>query len=245
MLSIAAVAAQAADPATSDDWQFNAGVYLWGAGINGETSAGSDFEISFDDLINNLNMAFMGNFEARKSKWSLAADVIYLNVGAGGGGRVPAEEAPGVSVKVDADVKLRAWVLGFTGGYNLWQSERGTLDVIAGARNLEVKVTLDAAARLGPFAKQQETTAGGNVWDAVIGVKGDINLTDKWYAPYYLDVGTGDSDFTWQIAAGVGYRFDWGDVNFVYRYMDWDLKSGGALDNLNLSGPLLGAKLHF
>jgi len=118
-------------------------------------------------------------------------------------------------VKVGADVKLRAWVLGFTGGYNLWQSERGTLDVIAGARHLEVKVNLDAAERLGPFAKQQETTAGGNVWDAVIGVKGDINLTDKWYAPYYLDVGTGDSDFTWQIVAGVGYRFDWGDVNLV------------------------------
>ena len=215
MLSIAGVVAQAADPATSDDWQFNAGLYLWGAGLNGETSAGSDFDISFGDLINNLNMAFMGNFEARKSKWSLAADVIYLNVGAGGGGRVPVEEAPGVSVKVGADVKLRAWVLGFTGGYNLWQSERGTLDVIAGARHLEVKVNLDAAERLGPFAKQQETTAGGNVWDAVIGVKGDINLTDKWYAPYYLDVGTGDSDFTWQIVAGVGYRFDWGDVNLV------------------------------
>jgi len=80
MLSIAGVVAQAADPATSDDWQFNAGLYLWGAGLNGETSAGSDFDISFGDLINNLNMAFMGNFEARKSKWSLAADVIYLNV---------------------------------------------------------------------------------------------------------------------------------------------------------------------
>jgi hypothetical protein len=135
--------------------------------------------------------------------------------------------------------------MGFTGGYNLRQSERGTLDAIAGARYLEVKVTLDATDRLGPLARQLETSAGGANWDAVIGVKGDINLTDKWYAPYYLDAGTGDSDFTWQIAAGVGYRFDWGEVNLLYRYMDWDFKSGSDLDNLNLSGPQLGARFSF
>ncbi len=98
----------AADPGPSDDWQLKAGMYLWGAGIKVETAAGSDVDISFDDLINNLNMAFMGDFEARKSKWSLAADLIYLNVGAGGGGSVPISEVPGVSFGVDADVKLRA-----------------------------------------------------------------------------------------------------------------------------------------
>ena len=60
-----------------------------------------------------------------------------------------------------------------------------------------------------------------------------------------MDVGTGDSNFTWQIAAGVGYKFNWGDVNLVYPYMDWDLSSRGDLDDLNLGGPMLGAKFHF
>ena len=182
-MGIAPATVSAADPGASDDWQFKAGMYLWGAGIKGETAVGSDIDISFDDLISNLDMAFMGDFEARKSKWSLAADLIYLNVGAGGAASVPIAAAPGDSLEVDADVKLRAWVMGFTGGYNLWQSERGTLDAIAGARYLEVKVTLDATDRLGPFARQRETTASGANWDAVIGVKGDITLADKWYAP--------------------------------------------------------------
>ena len=244
-MTMAPAILSAAEPGGADRWQFKAGAYLWGAGVKGETAVGSDIDISFDDLISNLNMAFMGDFEARKAKWSLAADLIYLNVGAGGGGSVPVSSATGDSLEVDADVKLRAWVMGFAGGYNLWQSERGTLDAIAGARYLEVKATLDATERLGPVARQQETTASGENWDAVIGVKGDIRLADKWYAPYYLDVGTGDSDFTWQIAAGVGYRFDWGEVNLVYRYMDWDFKSGSDLDNLNLSGPQLGARFHF
>lgn len=244
-LTIAPPPAPASNLAGDDDWQFKAGMYLWGAGIQAETAIGSEIDISFDDLISNLNMAFMGDFEARKSKWSLAADLIYLNVGAGGGGSVPISVVSGASVEVDADVKLRAWVMNFTGGYNLWESERGTLDAIAGARYIEVKINLDPTVRLGPFAKQLETTAGGANWDAVIGVKGDINLADNWYAPYYLDVGTGDSDFTWQIAAGVGYRFDWGEVNLLYRYMDWEFKSGNNPANLNLSGPMLGAKFSF
>jgi hypothetical protein len=212
-------------------------------------------------------MAFMGNFEARKSRWSLAADAIYLNVGADGGGSVSVRP-PGsdFSVDVEADVKLRAWVWTLTGGYNLWQSERGTLDVIAGARYLEIDVFLNASEQIrklselqrgGPLEKRtefstpdgrdatQEVGESGDVWDAIIGLKGDIRLNNKWYVPYYLDVGTGDSDLTWQIAAGVGYKFSWGDVNLLYRYMDWDFSSGSDLDDLNLSGPMLGARFHF
>lgn len=88
-ISMAPATAVAADSSAEDDWQFKAGVYLYAAGIKGETASGSDLDISFTDLINNLDMAFMGNVEARKSKWSLAADVIYLDVGADGGAVCP------------------------------------------------------------------------------------------------------------------------------------------------------------
>ena len=266
-LTMAPACAWATDPPTDDSWRFSFMPYLWGAGIKGEAASGSDVDISFDTLLDNLNMAFMGYFEARKSRWSLAADAIYLNVGAGGGGSV-AVRPPGsdFNVDVEADVKLRAWVWTLTGGYNLWQSERGTLDVIAGTRYLEIDVFLNASEqvrklseiqRAGPLPKRTEFTTpdgrdatqeigeSGEIWDAIIGVRGELTVNDKWYAPYYLDVGTGDSDLTWQIAAGVGYRFNWGDVNLLYRYMDWDFSSGGDLDDLNLSGPMLGARFHF
>lgn len=243
-ISMAPATAVAADSSAEDHWQFKAGVYLWAAGIKGETASGSDLDISFSDLINNLNMAFMGNVEARKSKWSLAADVIYLNVGADGGGSVPIASAPGLSVKVEADVKLRAWVLGFTGGYRVLQSQQATLDLIAGARYLQVSTFLNTSEQLGPLARSGEVSASGVNWDAIVGVKGDVYLKDNWYAPYYLDVGTGDSDLTWQIAGGIGYKFDWGDAYLLYRYMDWDF-NGSELDNLNLSGPQLGVNLRF
>ena len=53
-----------------------ASVYLWGAGIKGETATGGEVDIGFDSLISNLNMAFMGAVEARKSEWSMLADVV-------------------------------------------------------------------------------------------------------------------------------------------------------------------------
>ena len=45
-------------------------------------------------------------------------------------------------------------------------------------------------------------------WDGIVGAKGAFALGDKhkWVVPYYVDIGTGDSDVTWQAELGVGYR---------------------------------------
>ncbi|MGB5620067.1 MAG: hypothetical protein WBM78_24720, partial [Desulfobacterales bacterium] len=70
----------AAESSPENSWEFAAEVYLWGAAIGGDTATDSSVNISFDDLIDNLEMAFMGTFGARKGKWSFLADVIYLDV---------------------------------------------------------------------------------------------------------------------------------------------------------------------
>jgi hypothetical protein len=144
----------AAESAKGDDWQLAASVYLWGAGIKGETSAGSEVDVGFDTLIENLNMAFMGALEGRKSQWSFLADVIYLNVGANESGEVPVPAAPGsdLRVKVNTDVKTKGWVLNLLGGYNLWQSGQGSLDLVAGARYLDLKLDFGLGLGVGPFA---------------------------------------------------------------------------------------------
>jgi len=237
----------AGESTVGDDWQYAASLYLWGAGIKGETAAGSEVDVSFSDLINNLDMAFMGAFEARRSQWSLLADVIYLNVGADGDGEVPVPVAPNsnVSVKVKADVKTKGWVLNLLGGYNLWQGEQGSVDLNAGARYLDLQLDFCLGLGVGPYAQSRDTSASGSVWDAVIGVRGQASLNDKWYLPYYLDVGTGESDLTWQASTGLAYRFDWGDLSLVYRHIGWEFDPSSRLDNINFSGPLLAAKFGF
>ncbi len=58
--------------------------------------------------------------------------------------------------------------------------------------------------------------------------------------PYYLDVGTGDSDFTWQGIVGMGYAFHWGEVAAAWRYLYYDLPSGKAINDMSFSGPEIG-----
>ncbi len=84
------------------------------------------------------------------------------------------------------------------------------------------------------------------MWDAVVGVRGQFNLSKRWFIPYVLDVGTGDSDYTWQALAGVGYEFNKFKLLAVYRYMHWEFDdSFKLLEDLTVKGPAVGAIFTF
>lgn len=242
-LSLASLNATAAD----NDWHYGATLYLWGAGIQGETVGGADIDVGFDTLISNLNMAFMGAFEARQAHWSFLADVIYLNVGVDDGGTVPVRLQSGetVGVNIKAGVETKGWVLNLLGAYTVLANEQASLDVLAGARYLDLEVDFDLGLAAEGYGGSRSLSASGDVWDGVVGVKGRVNLNDRWYLPYYVDVGTGQSDLTWQAFGGVGYSFDWGEMSVVYRHIEWELDSDRGLDNINFSGPAAAVTWRF
>lgn len=126
-LSVAPISGLVADG--QDDWHYQAMLYFWTAGIEGETAGGAEVDVGFDALINNLNMAFMGAFEARKAQWSLRADLVHLNVGADDRGTVPGHVTSGAAVELDvsANVETRGWVINLSAGYNLIDTERASL----------------------------------------------------------------------------------------------------------------------
>jgi hypothetical protein len=96
-------------------------------------------------------------------------------------------------------------------------------------------------------ARSGEASVDATNWDAIIGLKGRYYLgaERKWFLPYYVDIGTGQSDLTWQVNGGVGYRFDWGSLFATYRYLDYQFKSGGALQSMTMSGGLIGVAFQF
>ena len=251
MLLASAIPAMTTADTDSDKWKFDANIYLWGAGIGGTTATGGDIDLSFDDLFDNLDMAFMGGVGASRGKWSLFADAIYLDVSADDSytETVPVIGPIELDVDVDADVTMKSWITTLGGGYNVVDSEKATVNLIGGARYLwlETKLKLDlSTVILGhKIERKEKETLSGHVWDGIVGVKGKINLNDKWYMPYYADVGTGQSDLTWQALVGVGYKFKYADVLLAYRYLDYEFKSDSDLDDLNISGPALGAKFYF
>jgi len=237
-LMAASMIAEAQETKSDDGWKFKAAIYLWGAGVGGTTQRGNEVDVTFSDIISNLDMAFMGAFEARKSKWSLVADAIYLDVSADKAGTIGATGIPN-----NADVSVQGWVLNLHGGRNVFGNQRASVDVLAGARYLDSKSKLNLS--LGSAGPAGSVSTSGSVWDGVIGVKGNVNITEQWYLPYYLDVGTGQSDLTWQGLAGVGYRFKPVDVVLAYRHIYWDFKSGNGFSDLTFSGPALGVVFKF
>ena len=208
-------------------WQFTAELYLWGASVGGKTTSGSKVDVDFSDLVKDIKMGFMGLVGVQKGKWSLWTDAIYLDV----------KDDTTVASGQQLSAELTGWVVTPAVGYNLVDTERVRLDILGGARYLYLGLDL----RLGPNRVEDS----GSVWDGIVGVRGSLNLTEKWYLPYHLDVGTGDSDLTWQAFGGVGYRFNKFDVVLAYRYLSWNFDGSHELDDLNFHGPFAGIKFVF
>ena len=214
-------------PPVEDEWQFSVGLYGWLPDIKGSTVGGYDIDISQSDILDTLEGLVMADFGARKGKWAIGTDVIYVDL----------EDDTGRESLREID--LTAWVITPSISYTVLEGDWGNLDVLAGARYLYLKAGLDFQGILG------NRSASADQWDAIGGFMGKINLPNRWYIPYYFDIGGGSSDLTYQVAAGVGRHIgeNW-DVLLVYRYLDYDL-DGAVLDDLNVRGPLIGVRYKF
>ncbi len=82
--AIPLIIAAGALSAQEADWTYAAAIYGWLPGLSAsvETDFGtveSDSDGSID--LSNLNMAFMGIFEARNGPWGLIGDLLYVDMG--------------------------------------------------------------------------------------------------------------------------------------------------------------------
>lgn len=240
---------------TADSWQFRATLYGYLPDIGGKTTlpasdGGSDIAVDVGTILDNLKFAFMGNFEARKGQWGAFTDLIYMDVGVSKsetrqlsiGGEVPID----ATAALDFDLKGWVWTLG--GTYRAVSKPDYSLDLIAGARVLDVRQKLGwrFSGNVGSIQLPDRT---GNRktelknWDAIVGVKGRYAFGDerRWFVPYYVDVGAGQSKFTWQAMSGIGYSFGWGDLLAAWRYTDYQMKSGETIEEINFNGPAIAA----
>ena len=225
-------------PVQEDEWKFDLGVYAYMPELNASAANGYDINIGFDQILESLDMTAMTTFQARKGRWSFETDLIYLAIGN------DIYRAPG-GLSSRVDVQLKAWIINPVVGYTVLDGDWGHLDVIGGARYLYMKqqTGLSVATILGNTYGY--ASSSGDSWAGIVGIRGRIALSEKWYMPYWLDVGTGDSDLTWQAALGIGYRFESFDLVLGYRILDWDLGTGGPLTSLDTGGPQLGVRFEF
>ena len=156
MVNVAAIAVSAMAPTVvpaqqlSDQWQFRASIYGWLPDIGGNTTfpagTGSSINVNADKIIDSLKFTFMGTFEAQKGRWGAFTDVIYLDVGGSKSGTrdltighvtLPA------GISADASLDIKAWVWTLAGTYRVVADPGATLDVLAGARLLDIEEKLN------------------------------------------------------------------------------------------------------
>ena len=230
----------------NSSWKHSLTIYGWLPSFDGTTNYtipgdGNDPDEEVESsFVDKIDMVFMGSYEARKNKWSFLVDAIYLKMS-----NAQNASSPQGRVTASAEEELDTWVVGAYGGYNLLETENAHIDMIAGVRYLSLSFAIDGDVSILGATRGFSTEFSREFYDAVIGVKGHVDLSENWYVPYLFDIGAGDSELTWQGEASIGYRFGWGDVLATYRYIHYEKDDSRLIRDLDMYGPKIGVIFHF
>jgi hypothetical protein len=251
-------------------WSLSFSPYAWvpsvSAKINTPTLGGgvatTDVFVPFADYVHDIRFVAVLAGAARYDRFSILTDFLYMNLGTSLSGTHLSSVSLGPSGRIDIPTQLQAsastgigatlWTL--AGGYTLAAGAWGNVDAIAGTRLLATSVstnyTLNAAllAPNGALALARTGSLGVNVydWDAIAGVTGRIAIPNSnFYVPYYLDVGTGAINLTWEAFTGIGYHTSSADYSIGYRYLAFENDGNATVKNLAMGGVMAAASFHF
>lgn len=230
---------QSALAAVGGGWQNEITLYGWYAGIDGKvqapTGAESDFSVEASDILEDLEFMLMAGYEGRYERWSVIVDFVYLDAGDNA-------DIPTRAGSANVDLNVSSYLVHGGVGYDLLQGDNGVLGVVGGVRYLSLDVDYDASVQ---GMQLFSSSRSDSLTDGFIGLRGLIMFNDKWFLPYYADIGAGGSDWSYQLFAAIGYRFGWGDIRFGYRHIGIEMGDDMIMEDLQLSGPLLGLGFRF
>ena len=242
-------------PAPTPKWEFTMAPYLWATAFKGTVEAGgvsSDVDLSFSDILDDLDIAALAAFEARYDKLSLTSNVIYLKLSTDGshpaGPGLGATPPSSLDVKTDSQSVIvegrEAWEVLSLPLFGAGDERRIALDLGPGFRYWWLDVSTDLTQKPGTFKASVDQNTNWVDW--VGGARVRAQLTQNIGLVASGDYGGFDigssSHRTWSAAGFLTYRLG----------EHWDLAGGwrtiyldrGTVD-LRIQGPLLGALYRF
>jgi hypothetical protein len=190
-------------------------------------------EISFNDLLDTLDMAGMIQIEGGKGNWSAFGDLTYLDT---------SDTTQRTLLTVDAQNKMT--VLDTAVAY--WPDGVGSaLSLFGGMRYTgfddTFRISLDGT---------QLAEVGGNrdYYDALLGARYRFDLSERWQLLTHGDYSFGDSDGTFVLRAILGYTVGKRKQNRImlgYQYKQGDFKDGDLSTDFTYYGPLAGFNFRF
>lgn len=223
----------------SAGWRFEVAPYLWAAGLNGRVGVlgqTADVDVSFREILKDLDFAIMLPAELRRGRWGIGAEVIYIKVS-----KDAAVPRPPVT---DIDFEASQLLLELSPRYRVITRRAWAIDALAGVRFMSIDPTLTIEPQQLEFGKRRSWA------DPIVGASLIADVGRHWLGRVRADIGGFGvgSRLTWQALAVAGYRIS----NRValaagYRYLDMDYENGddAFLYDVATRGPLLGVVIAF
>jgi len=231
-------------PASASGWDFLLSVYAPLMGLEGDIGiAGltTAVDVPFEDVFDHLDGGFMTAFEARRNRWSITGDFIWLKLSGS------AQPTPNTYVGFEQEQVMASLAL----GYELVGNESTTLDLLGGAALTSLDADLDATlAPPGPLLPTlSRSGSGSETWvDPFVGLRVRHRLSERWScfaSGVYGGFGVASDEY-WQALAGVGFQLtEHTTVALAYRIISTDYHDGGFTYDVENSGPNLGLVFRF
>jgi hypothetical protein len=252
-------------------WSFRFVPYGWLTSIKGtQTVRGRSAKVdaSFIDIVEKSDslLALMGDFEARKGRFSFYSDLVWSKIGAEGGNVRTRSPAPGITGSVgrtlSLDVQMAIIEVGAT--YEVARSGPIAFDLLGGVRywyqetelGLDVTPTFDIGG-LEISGSRAFARSGSVDWlDPLIGARLRYAVAPGHELVLRGDVGGfgAGSEFSWQAIAAYGFDFGvYNGITFLgvigYRALSVDYAQGSGRTRYEFDavqhGPVLGISARF
>ena len=245
---IVAMSMLATTPALAEETWTDLGIYLFAAELDGTSridNVTSDVDVPFDDILEHLDVGYMGYIEHRRNRWSFFGDINYLKL------TVDDSSSTNGLVEIEVDTELEQTVLEGFVGYRVLERQYDSndlgLDIYAGARHTMLETKLGSEASLLGLTNPRSRDDDEDWTDAVVGLRLQYGGRQGWISSFRLDVGDGSDSSSEQFMALVGYQgdSDWlffGGYRFLNLEYDKNGDSGLGID-IDYKGPLFGASL--
>jgi len=216
----------------TNHWRVDTSLNLFLAGLSGDVTARgipAELDLSFGDIVENLEFAAAGRITVGYDRWSLSTEVSFMGLGA--------------STRA-ASVDMDQWLVEPTVGYRFCKWFEG----FAGARYNRIDGEIRFKGPLGKVA-----TGTQDWWDPIVGAQLSLPVVGKnlTFDGRFDAGGFGaGSDLTWQAFPYLNWRFaKWGSAQLGYRWLGTDYETGSGTSrfvyDVVVQGPQIGFTMHF
>ncbi|MCX5494539.1 hypothetical protein OSH11_07490 [Kaistia dalseonensis] len=225
-----------------NDWRFQATLYGWATGINGDVGVRGlgpvDVNVSASEAISDLHGAFMGSFGGNNDNWMFLTDFVWARVSDSGQvGNKP------LNYEYTQNQAIVQGIVGYRLPINV---DKLTVNGTLGFRYMY----LDGDLGLGIVGLPNSASASGSEqWiDPTVGLNVRYDFNDKWFVNALGDIGGFGvgSDLTWQAFGAVGYNWSKTiSTSLGYRAIYEDYSDGGFVYKTTQQGVMAGIGIHF